>query len=49
MDHLINFVLRNTAKKIGEQGINWGSETLLNLDYADNLNILDEGVPKYIN
>ena len=27
---------------MGEHGITWESNTLLNLDYADNLSVLDE-------
>ena len=31
---------------MGEHGIKWGGKTLLDLDYADCLSILDESVSK---
>ena len=43
---MINFVLRSTGKPIGDHGIKWGRKTLLDLDYADDLSILDESVSK---
>ena len=42
----MDFVLKNTVKVMGEHGIDWGSKTLLDLDYADDLSILDENVDK---
>ena len=42
----MDFVLRNTGKAIGDHGIKWGGKTLLDLDYADDLSILDESVSK---
>ena len=42
----MNFVLRSTEKAIGDHGIKWGGKTLLDLDYADDLSILDESVSK---
>ena len=42
----MDFVLRSTGKAIGDNGIKWGRKTLLNLDYADDLSILDESVSK---
>ena len=42
----MDFVLRNIAKAMGDHGIKWGGKTLLDLDYADDLSILDEGVSK---
>ena len=41
---LMDFVWRSTAKAMGEHGIKWGSKTLLDVDYADDLSILDENV-----
>ena len=43
---LMNFVLRSTGKEMGNHGIKLGEKTLLNLDYADDLSILDENVSK---
>ena len=43
---LMDFVLRSTGKAIGDHGIKWGGRTLLDLDYADDLSILDESVRK---
>ena len=31
---------------MGKHGIKWGSKTLLDLDYADDLSILDDSVNK---
>ena len=42
----MDFVLRRTGKTIGDHGIKWGEKTLLDLDYADDLSILDEIVSK---
>ena len=42
----MDFVLRSTGKAIGDYGIKWGGRTLLDLDYADDLSILDESVSK---
>ena len=42
----MDFVLRSTGKTIGDHGIKWGGRTLLDLDYADDLSILDESVSK---
>ena len=38
----MNFVLRRTAKAMGDNGIKWERKNLLDLDYADDLGILDE-------
>ena len=38
----MNFVLKSTGKAMGDHGIKWGGKTLLGLDYADDLSILDE-------
>jgi len=38
---LMDFVLRSTGKAIVDHGIRWGGEMLLDLDYADDLSILD--------
>ena len=43
---LMDFVLRSTGKAIGDHGIKWGGKTLLELDYADDLSILDESLRK---
>jgi len=43
---LIDFVLRKTGKTTGDHGIKWGGKTLLDLDYGDDLSILDESVSK---
>ena len=40
----MDFFLRNTANAMAEHGIKWGSKTLSKLDYADDLNFLDESV-----
>ena len=42
----MNFVLRGAAKVMGERGIKWGSKTLLDLDYTDNLSIQNGSVSK---
>jgi len=39
-------VLRSIVKAMGDHGIKWGRKTLLDLDYADDLSILDESVSK---
>ena len=43
---LMDFVLRNIAKAMGEHGIKWKSKTHLDNDYADDLSILDQYVCK---
>ena len=43
---LMDFVLRSQGKAMGDHGIKWGGKTLLDLDYADDLSILDESVSK---
>ena len=43
---LMDFVLKSTRKAMWDHGIKWGGHTLLNLDYADDLSILDESVSK---
>jgi hypothetical protein len=43
---LIDFVLRSTGKAMGDHGIKWGRKSLLDLDYADDLRILEESVSK---
>jgi hypothetical protein len=42
----MEFVLRSTGKAKGDHGIKWGGKTPLDLDYADDLSILDETVSK---
>jgi hypothetical protein len=42
----MDFVLRITGKAMGDHGIKLGSKTLLDLDYSDDLGILDESVSK---
>ena len=44
MDHFDGFVLRSTGKLMGDHGIKWGGKNLLDLDYADDLSILDQNV-----
>ena len=39
-------VRRSKARVMGEHGIKWESETLLDLDCADDLSILDENSSK---
>ena len=43
---LMDIVLRSTGKTIGGHGIKWRGKTHLDLDYADDLSILDESVSK---
>ena len=43
---LMNSALRSTGKAMGDHAIKWGGKTLLNLDYAVDLRILDESVRK---
>ena len=42
----MDFVLRRTGKTIGDHRIKWGGKTLQDLDYSDDLSILDEFVIK---
>ena len=42
----MDLVLRSTGKEMGDHGIKWGGKTLLDIDYADDLCILDESVSK---
>ena len=42
----MDFVLRSTERAMGDHRIKWGGKTLLDLDYADDLSILDESVNK---
>ena len=42
----MDFVIRSTAKAVREHGLNCESKTFLDLDYADDFSILDEGVCK---
>ena len=42
----MDFLLRSTGKALREHGIKWGGKTLLDFDYADDPNILDENVSK---
>jgi len=37
----MDFVLWSTGKAIGDHIIKWGGKMLLDLDYADDLSILD--------
>ena len=43
---LMDFFLRSTGKAMEENGIKWGGKTFLELDYADDLSILDESISK---
>ena len=42
----MDFVLRSIGKAMGDHRIKWGGKTLLELDYTDDLSILDESVSK---
>ena len=42
----MDFVLRSTGNSMGDHGIKWGGKTLLDVDYTDDLSILDESVSK---
>ena len=42
----MDFVLRSTGKAFGDHGIKWEGKTLLDLDYADDLSVLDESLSK---
>ena len=42
----MDFVLRSTGKAIGDHGLKWRGKTPLDLDYSDDLSILDESVSK---
>ena len=46
MDHFDGLRLGSTGKAIGDHGIQWGRKTLLDIDYTDDLSILDESVSK---
>ena len=43
---LMDSVLKSTGKAMGEHGIKWRTKTFQDLDYADDLRILDESVSK---
>ena len=43
---LMDFVLRNTGKTVGEHKIKWRRKTFLDSDYAHYLSILNESVIK---
>ena len=43
---LMDIVLKSTGKAIGDHGLKRGGKTLLDLNYADGLSILDESVRK---
>jgi len=43
---LLDLVFRSTAKAMTEHRIKWGSKTFPDLDYADDLSILDESLSK---
>ena len=42
----MDFILKSTGKAKGEHGIKWGGKTRLDLDYADDLSILDKSLSK---
>ena len=44
----MDFILSSKAKAMRENGMKWGSQTFLDVDYADDLGILDESVSKMI-
>ena len=43
---LMDFVLRSTGNAMGHHGIKWGGKNLLDLDYAEDLSVLDESMSK---
>jgi hypothetical protein len=43
---LMDFVLRSTGKVMGDRRIKWGGKSILDLDCADYLSILDESLSK---
>ena len=43
---LIDFVLKSTGKAMGNHGIKWWKKNSIDLDFADDLSILDESVSK---
>ena len=42
----MEFVLRSTGKALGDYEIKWRGKAFLDLDYADDLSILNESVSK---
>ena len=42
----MDFVLRSTGRKMGDYGIKRGGKTLPDLDYSDDLRILDASVSR---
>jgi hypothetical protein len=46
MDYLMDSVLRSTGKAMGDHGIKWRGKIQLDLDYADDLSILEKSVSK---
>jgi len=43
---LMDFVLNSTIKTMGKHSIKWRRKTFQDLDYADDLSILNESVRK---
>ena len=43
---MTDFVIKSTGKAMGDHRIKWGGKTFLNLNYAEDLSILDESVSK---
>ena len=43
---LMDLVLWGTSKATEEDGIQWRSKTLLDIDYSDDLSVPDENVSK---
>jgi hypothetical protein len=41
MNYFDVFVLKSTGMAMGEHGIKWGRKTFMDLDYADDLSILE--------
>ena len=41
---LMDFVLKSTGKAIEDHIIKWGRKTILDLEYTDDLSILDESL-----
>ena len=43
---MLSFFLKSTVKAVGDCGIKWAGKILINLDFVDDFNILDESASK---
>ena len=43
---MMDFVLSSTTKALQERGMKWGSRNVLELEYADDVSVLDEHISK---